>query len=110
MGSNAGPCVAVQVLDASKNVEQAFQVGARHGQASALAQWFTVCGGPQNAVGPCTERSCGCTPGQMLLPTITVAGTHPPTTLCACLQEQRNVLALAVHAKVSSSEMSGSQG
>lgn len=34
MGSNIAACVAVQVLDASKHVEQAFQVGARQGQAS----------------------------------------------------------------------------
>lgn len=60
-----------------------------------------VCG-DEDAVGPCVALTCGCTPGQMLLPTIRVAGAHPPTTLCARLQEQRNVLALAVHAKVSS--------
>lgn len=69
----------------------------------------TVCGDTDCSWTLRGTMVCGCTPGQMLLPTITVAGAHPPSPLCAQLQEQRNVLALAVHAKVSSSEMPGSQ-
>jgi hypothetical protein len=75
---------------------------------SRLSRWVNQlrdgglqCGGrTQTAVGSCVRR---------IASQFAVARAHPPPTLCARLQEQRNVLALAVHAKVSRSGVSAQQ-